>query len=339
MTKKHLLLKALAWEKVERPPVWCMRQAGRYLPEYKKIKQNYDFWTRVKTPELASKITIEPIEEFWMDAAILFSDILVVPLEMGMNIELVEKKGPIFDKTIKNKSDIDALDMNAPEKLNYVYEAIKKIKKDLKWETPLIWFAWAPFTILCYMIEGKWSKDFLEAKKFCFTQEKLALELLDKITTVTIEYLKRQIEAGVDAVQIFDSWSSALSPKDSQKFILPFIEKIVKEISPLSPIILFEKWSNHALEKLSKLWVCLGIDSSIEVLEARKIVWKNTCLQGNFDPAYLFLKPEEIKKRTKEMINDFWTQNYIANLWHWINQFTPIENVRAFVEAVKEYKN
>jgi uroporphyrinogen decarboxylase len=273
-----------------------------------------------------------------MDAAILFSDILVVPLEMWLDIELVEKVGPIFKKTIKTKEDIEKLDLNAPEKLNYVYLAIKEIKKELLGETPLIWFAWAPFTILCYMIEWKWSKDFLEAKKFCFTQEKLALELLEKITTVTIEYLKKQIEAWVEAVQIFDSWSSALSPQDFDKFILPFTKKIVEEISPLAPIILFEKWSNHALEKLSKLPVCLWVDSSIEAKKARKIVWENTCLQGNFDPAYLFLEPLEIKKRTKKMIDDFWTKNYIANLWHWINQFTPIENVKAFIEAVKEYK-
>lgn len=338
MQKKYLLLQALAWEKVERPPVWCMRQAGRYLPEYKKIKEKYDFWTRVKTPELASKITIEPVKKLWVDAAILFSDILTVPLEMWIPIELVEKKGPILEKTIKTKADIENLDMNAPEKLFYVYDAIKKIKKDLNWEVPLIWFCWAPFTILCYMIEWKWSKDFMEARKFCFTKPKLALELLEKITTITIKYLKKQIEVWVDAVQIFDSWSAVLSPKEFDRFILPFIQKIVKEISPFSPIILFEKWSNYSLEKLSKLNVCLWIDWSIEAKEARKLTWWNTCLQWNFDPAYLFLKPEEIKQKTKKMIDEFWKQNYIANLWHWINQFTPIENVRAFVEAVKEYK-
>lgn len=338
MKNNFLLLKALAWEKVSRPPVWCMRQAWRYLPDYSAIKNQYDFWTRVKTPELASRITLEPIKLFDMDAAILFSDILVVPLEMWLDIELVESKGPIFEKTIKDKADIDALDINASEKLTYVYDAIKLIKSELSWKTPLIGFAWAPFTILCYMIEGKWSKDFIEAKKFCFTQIDLALELLWKITDVTIVYLKKQIEAWVDAVQIFDSWSSVLSPNDFDTFILPFVEKIIREIKPLAPIILFEKGSNHALEKLSKLWVCLWIDSSIMPSVARSLVWENTCLQWNLDPAYLFLEPNEIKKKTIEMIDEFWVKNYIANLWHGITKNTPIEWVRAFVDAVKNYK-
>ena len=338
MTKKHLLLQALSWENIERPPVWCMRQAGRYLPWYQEIKKNYDFWTRVKTPKLASQITIEPVKTLWVDAAILFSDILVVPLEMWIPIELVEKVWPILQKTIKTKEDIENLDLNAAKKLTYVYDAIKQIKKDLIWEVPLIWFAWAPFTILCYMIEWKGSKDFLEAKKFCFTKPNLALELLEKITDVTIEYLKNQIASWVDAVQIFDSWSSVLSPEDFEKFIYPFLEKIVKEIKPLSPIILFEKWANHSLKKLSKLWVCLWIDQTISPKKAREIVSEKTCLQWNFDPAYLFLKEEEIEKNVKKMINEFWKNNYIVNLWHWINQHTPISWVKAFVQAVKKNK-
>lgn len=336
---KHLFLKILNWEEVERPAVWCMRQAGRYLPWYNIIKNKYDFWTRVKTPELASIISLEPIKTFWMDACILFSDILVLALEMWIDIDFIEDKGPILKKTIRTKSDIQSLDMNAAKKLFYVYDAIKKIKLDLKWEVPLIWFAWAPFTILCYIIESSWSKDFVNTRKFCFSNPKLAIYLLEKITDLTIEYLKKQIEAWVDAVQVFDTWASLLWEQDFEIFILPFISKIVKEISPLAPIILFEKWANHSLDKLSKIWAsALWLDWSISPKQARKLTWWKIILQWNFDPAYLFLEKEEIKIRTHKMIEEFWVQKYIANLWHWIFKNTNIEWVKAFVDAVKYYK-
>jgi len=339
MKKKHLFLQILNWKKVDRPAVWCMRQAWRYLPKYSELKLKYDFWIRVQTPELASEITIEPVELLWVDAAILFSDILVIPKEMWLEIELIENKWPIFKKTIQTQEDIDLLDINADEKLTYVYDAIKLTKQKLQDKVPLIWFAWAPFTILCYMVEWKWSKTFDEARKFCFTKPELALELLDKITDLTIKYLKKQVEAWVDAVQIFDSWSSVLSPSDFDIFIYPFLEKISKQLDWLTPVILFEKWANHALKKLSKLPVnALSLDWNIKPKKARKLVWEKMVLQWNFDPAYLFLDEKQIEEKTKQMIKKFWTQKYIVNLWHWILQKTPVSGVKTFVETVKNYK-
>ncbi len=341
MTTEHLLLRTLKGENVERPPVWIMRQAGRYLPEYMELRKKYDFFTRVQTPELACEITMQPVDIIGVDAAILFSDILVVPQAMGLEVELIESKGPFLPKTINSKEDLDQLTLNeAPDKLSYVYDAIRLTKKALNGKTPLIGFAGAPFTILCYMVEGKGSKTFDKAKEFCFARPELAHQLLDKITTVTIEYLKRQVMAGADVVQVFDSWSGLLGPTDFKIFAQPYLEKISDALQPLAPVILFPKGSWYALSDLAKTSAsALGIDWCISPQVARSMTNNNITLQGNFDPAKLLLPPSEIKKEVKQMISEFGTQRYIANLGHGVTPNIPVDHVKAFVEAVKSYNS
>src|SRR5438128_3762502 len=206
--KNDLILRALKGEKTERVPVWMMRQAGRYLPDYLKLKAKYDFFTRVQTPELATEITLQPIDQVGVDAAIIFSDILVIPQAMGVEVLMEEGKGPSLPKTIKTQQDIDALNTaNAEEHLKYVMDALTLTKRELNGRVPLIGFAGAPWTILCYMVEGKGSKTWDKAKQFAYTQPVVAHNLLQKITDITIQYLKAQVKAGADTVQVFDSWA------------------------------------------------------------------------------------------------------------------------------------
>ncbi len=340
MSTEHLFLKALKGEEVERPPVWMMRQAGRYLPEYIELRNKYDFFTRVQTPELAAQITIQPIDRIGCDAAILFSDILVIPQAMGLEVEMVENKGPYLPKTVATKQDIENLVVDsAADALHYVYEAIRLTKQQLNNRVPLIGFAGAPFTILCYMVEGKGSKTFDKAKQFCFTQPELAHLLLQKITTVTIAYLKEQVAAGADAVQVFDSWSGLLSHADFKLFAQPYLEQIARELSVHAPVILFPKGSWYALWDLSgSAASALGIDWCITPKMARQLTNNGITLQGNFDPAKLLLPIPQLQKAVNEMINCFGVHRYIANLGHGILPNIPVDHAKAFVDAVKNYK-
>ena len=338
--KNDLLLRALRKEKVERPPVWMMRQAGRYLPDYMKLKAKYDFFTRVQTPELSCEITLQPVDQIGVDAAIIFSDILVIPQAMGSEVLMEEGKGPSLPNVIKNQKDIDALITdNVEESLSYVMKALTLIKQELNGRVPLIGFAGAPFTILCYMVEGKGSKTWEKAKQFCFTQPQLAHQLLQKITDVTIKYLKAQVKAGADTVQVFDSWSGSLSPADFKIFAQPYLLQITDALKDDAPVILFPKGSWYALKNLSNSSAAgIGIDWCIEPKFARELTNNNITLQGNFDPAKLLLPIPEIKKAVTEMIDVFGVQNYIANLGHGITPNIPVDNAKAFVEAVKEYR-
>lgn len=343
MQTEHLLLKALRGETVSRPPVWMMRQAGRYLPEYIALRNKYDFFTRVETPELACEITLQPVDIVGVDAAILFSDILVIPQAMGMEVQLIENKGPYLPKTIATIDDVTFLRVkDAEQHLSYVYKAIQLIKKELNNRVPLIGFAGAPFTILCYMVEGKGSKTFDKAKQFCLTQPKTAHALLQRITDVTIAYLKEQVVAGADAVQVFDSWSGMLSPMDFALFAQPYLEQISTALHPFAPVILFPKGSWYALNNLSmgknRTGVsALGIDWCIDPKTARALTGNSLTLQGNFDPSHLMKSIPEIHQEVKVMIDDFGKDKYIANLGHGIMPGVPVDHARAFVDAVKNY--
>lgn len=341
MLMNNLLLKALRQEDVPRPPVWMMRQAGRYLPEYIALRKKYDFFTRVQTPELACEITLQPIDIVGTDAAIIFSDILVIPQALGMEVLMEEGKGPSLPKTIQTQKDIDALQVGtAADNLQYVYDALSLTKRELNNRVPLIGFAGAPFTILCYMVEGKGSKGFDRAKAFCFTQPELAARLLQKITDATIQYLIRQVKAGADVIQVFDSWSGLLSPDDFERFAAPYLLQIAEAVSAHAPVILFPKGSNYALNSLSqnKFVSGIGIDWTIRPEEARAATSSRVTLQGNFDPGKLLLPPTEIRKEVHKMIDAFGVMGYIANLGHGITPNIPVENAKAFVNAVKEYE-
>jgi uroporphyrinogen decarboxylase len=293
----------------------------------------------VQTPELAAEITLQPIEQIGVDAAIIFSDILVIPQAMGLKVLLEEGKGPLLPDVIKDQKDIDALNINdVEEKLSYVTNALTLTKSELNGRVPLIGFAGAPFTILCYMIEGKGSKTWEKAKQFCFTKPQLAHQLLQKITDITISYLKAQAKAGADVLQVFDSWSGTLSPADFKIFSQPFLLQIADALKEDAPLILFPKGSWYALKELSESNAsALGIDWCISPSMARKITNNKIALQGNFDPAKLLLPIPQIKKAVKEMIDEFGMQGYIANLGHGITPNIPVDHAKAFVDAVKEY--
>jgi uroporphyrinogen decarboxylase len=337
--KNDLLLRALRNQPVERPPVWMMRQAGRYLPDYLKLKAKYDFFTRVQTPELATEITLQPIDQVGVDAAIIFSDILVIPQAMGVEVLMEEGRGPLLPRVMQTAADIEALRTDgAADSLRYVLDALTLTKKELAGRVPLIGFAGAPWTILCYMVEGKGSKTWDKAKQFAYTEPQLAHALLQKITAITIDYLKAQVAAGADTVQVFDSWAGALSPADFKTYAQPYLLQIADALKEDAPVILFPKGTWYALEDLSQSSASgIGIDWTISPQVARKLSGNRITLQGNFDPAKLLAPIPEIRKWVKEMIDAFGTERYIANLGHGITPNVPVDHARAFVDAVKEY--
>ncbi len=337
--KNDLLLKALRGESVERPPVWMMRQAGRYLPDYIKLREKYDFFTRVQTPELATEITLQPIDQVGVDAAIIFSDILVIPQAMGVEVLMEEGKGPSLPRTIKTQQDIDNLiTTGVEESLGYMYAALKLTKKELNGRVPLIGFAGAPWTILCYMVEGKGSKTWDKAKQFAYTQPALANQLLQKITDITILYLIEQVKAGADTVQVFDSWAGSLSPADFKIYAQPYLFQIATALKPYAPVILFPKGSWYALQDITSSDASgVGIDWCITPQMARQLTNNSITIQGNFDPAMLLAPIPEIKKAVRTMIDAFGPQRYIANLGHGITPNVPVDHARAFVDAVKSY--
>lgn len=337
--KNDLLLKALKGEDTERPPVWMMRQAGRYLPDYMKLKAKYSFFERCENPELSSEITIQPVEQVGVDAAIIFSDILVVPQAMGLEVQMVEGKGPLLPDPVKSVKDLERLIIpDVADRLHYVFDALAMTKKKLNGRVPLIGFAGAPWTLLCYMVQGKGSKTFDEAKAFCYQQPEAAHRLLQMITETTIAYLRAQAKAGADVVQVFDSWGGLLSPADFETFSNTYIRQIVAGVQDLCPVIVFAKGAWFALDSMANSGASgLGIDWCIKPELARKFAGDNITLQGNFDPARLLSPIPEIKNEVKNMLSAFGKKRYIANLGHGILPNVPVDHARAFVDAVKEF--
>ncbi|MGF1557250.1 uroporphyrinogen decarboxylase [Paucihalobacter sp.] len=338
--KNDLYIRALKGEIVERPPVWMMRQAGRYLPEFQEIKAKYDFFTRCQTPELASEITVQPIRRYGMDAAILFSDILVIPQAMNIEVQMKPNFGPYLPKPIRSQKDVETVIVpDVSVALDYVMQAIKATKELLNDEVPLIGFAGSPWTILCYCVQGQGSKNFDIAKEFCFTNPIAAHQLLQKITDTTIAYLKAKVRAGVDAVQIFDSWGGMLSPTDYQEFSWQYINQIIEALKDETYVVAFGKGCWFALPEMARSNAsAIGIDWTCSARNARYLTGGNVTLQGNFDPARLFSPPAEIKKMVTQMINEFGKDKYIVNLGHGILPNIPLDNAKAFIDAVKEYK-
>jgi uroporphyrinogen decarboxylase len=338
--KNDLLLRTLRGEDTERTPVWMMRQAGRYLPDYMKLKEKYSFFERCQTPELSAEITIQPVEQVGVDAAIIFSDILVVPQAMGMEVQMIEGKGPFLPDPVKEIRDLDKLHLPDVEKeLDYVFNALRLTRQRLDGRVPLIGFAGAPWTLLCYMVQGKGSKTFDEAKAFCYTQPRAAHRLLQMITDTTIAYLKGQARAGADVVQIFDSWGGLLGPEDFEEFSLRYIRQIVAAVRNEALTILFAKGAWHSLEAMAATGAHgLGIDWCIRPQVARELAGPTVILQGNFDPAKLLSPVARIRGEVNAMLDAFGGHHHIANLGHGILPNVPVEHARAFVEAVKSYK-
>jgi uroporphyrinogen decarboxylase len=337
--KNDLLLRAAKGEQVERIPVWMMRQAGRVLPEYRAVRaKTSGFIEFVKNPELAAEVTIQPVDIFGVDAAIIFSDILVIPEAMGLPYQMIESKGPWFEHTIKTKADIDKLSVCDEGTIGYVNNAIQLTKQNLHNRVPLFGFAGAPFTIFAYMVEGSGSKTFSKAKKFLYTQPKLSHLLLDKITQSTIHYLKGQIAAGADILQIFDSWAGVLSPEQYREFSLRYIRQICEAITEV-PTTVFAKGAFFALKEMASLpCSTLGLDWNTDAQWARNQVGPNKTLQGNLDPCLLYADFETIKSETEKMLTAFGTQGYIANLGHGLYPDIEKEKAKFFVDTVKNFR-
>ncbi len=338
--KNDLLLRVANGQPVERPPVWLMRQAGRILPEYRAVRERLrDFKELVTTPERAAEVTIQPVDILGVDAAIIFSDILVIPEALGLDYEMVEKRGPSFPKTIQTRTDIDAL-RNAEEaaaRLQYVYDALKITKRELGGRVPLIGFCGAPWTILAYMVEGGGSKTFSKARKFLYTQPELAHALLQKITDASIVYLQRQIAGGADLVQIFDSWAGMLNPMQYREFSAKYIHQICNAITE-APVTVFAKGAWFALEDFAQMnCKVIGLDWNMDPQESRRRVGADKALQGNLDPCCLYASPGYIRQETTKMLKDFGGR-HIANLGHGVYPDTPLDGVRAFIETVQDFR-
>ena len=339
--QNDLLLRAARGEAVERPPVWLMRQAGRILPQYRELRASLSgFKELVETPELACEVTIQPVDELGVDAAIIFSDILVVPEVMGLRYEMIPGKGPLFPMTIQLEEDVDKLiaGEKAAVQLDYVYKAIQLTKAALNGRVPLIGFAGAPWTIMAYMLEGAGSKTFSKARRFLYKKPISSHVLLQKITDTTIDYLRGQIKAGADLVQIFDSWAGILSPEQYRTFALPYIRQICDAITEV-PVTVFAKNAWFALPEIGDLNCnVVGIDWNTTPQEARRLVGDSKTLQGNLDPCLLYAPEDTIRSQTHQMVQDFGSK-YICNLGHGVYPDTPLDNVKIFVDTVRGIEN
>lgn len=334
-------LKACRGEDVPYTPVWMMRQAGRYMKEYQEVRKKHDFWTMCKTPELAAEVTLQPVDILGVDAAILFSDILVVLEPMGQRVEFVEGRGPVVDRPVRDKSGAEALGVADGDKdLGYVMEAIKILRQRLERKVPLIGFSGAPFTLATYMIEGGSSKNFLHTKTMMYREAGLFGYLLDKITDTVISYLMAQIRAGAQAVQIFDSWAGALSPDDFREFELPRIKRIIRTLKEkdATPVIYFANGAAGLLEELDETGAdVIGIDWRADIGRAAAVLGGGCALQGNLDPLALFLPEDRLREKVKDILDKARpAKGHIFNLGHGIIPETPVQAAKALVKAVHE---
>jgi uroporphyrinogen decarboxylase len=339
--KNDLILRAAKGEPIERYPVWLMRQAGRILPEYRAVRAKLlGFKELVETPEYAAEVTIQPVDILEVDAAIIFSDILVVPEAMGLEYQMLEQKGPWFEKTIRSEADLIFAETNfdIEDRLSYVLEAIKLTNKELDGRVPLIGFAGAPWTIFCYMVEGRGSKTFSESRKLLYTNPKLAHELLRRITEVTIQYLKAQVIAGAHMLQVFDSWAGILGTEQYAEFGLKYLNDIANAIHEV-PLTLFSKGAITSISAISQLdCQTIGLDWNMDMVAIRSEIGDKRTLQGNLDPCALYSSHHEVEKLTRKMLDSFTSRRHIVNLGHGVYPDIDPEKVKTFIKTVKEYE-
>lgn len=339
--KNDLLLRAARGESIERYPVWLMRQAGRILPEYREVRAKLGgFKDLVKDPARAAEVTIQPVDILHVDAAIIFSDILVVPEAMGLDYKMIEAKGPWFEKTIKTEADLKyaEVDIDIEDRLGYVLDALRITRRELNGRVPLIGFAGAPWTIFCYMVEGKGSKTFSESRKMLYTQPTLAHELLDRITSVTIAYLKAQVKAGAQMLQLFDSWAGILGEEQYMDFGIKYIEIIANAIDEV-PLTLFSKGALNSIASIGQLNCdCVGLDWNMNLSDARMLVGESRTLQGNLDPCALYASHKDIERMTINMMDSFTSRRHIVNLGHGVYPDIDPNKVKTFINTVKNYE-
>ncbi len=343
--KNDRLLRALLRQPVDMTPVWVMRQAGRYLPEYRAVREKAgDFMTLCTTPELACEVTLQPLRRFPLDAAILFSDILTIPDAMGLGLSFTEGEGPRFQKTVRSASDVAALHVPDPETdLKYVMDAVRLIRRELNGEVPLIGFAGSPWTLATYMVEGGGSKEFAGIKCMMFDQPQLMHQLLDVLARSVTAYLNAQIAAGAQAVMVFDTWGGVLTPRDYREFSLSYMERIVQGLmrehdGRRVPVILFTKNGGQWLEEMAATGCdALGIDWTTDLMGARARVGHKVALQGNMDPSILYASPERIRAEVGAILANYGKgSGLVFNLGHGVHQHIDPDRVRVFVDAVHE---
>jgi uroporphyrinogen decarboxylase len=340
----NTFLKACGGEEVEYTPVWIMRQAGRYLPEYRAVRGRSDFITMCKTPELAAEVTIQPIDILNVDAAILFSDILIPCESMGQGLAFEENKGPILNPPVRDKGSVEKLFVPDPEdKMGFVMDTIRLLRKELERRVPLIGFAGAPFTTATYMIEGGTSKNFLHTKMMIYQDPVLYKSFMDKVTATIKEYLKAQIAAGAQAVQIFDTWGGILSPADFREHALSYVQRIIRDLKDWMngrgesvPVIYFVGSTSGVLEDIKTSGADVyGVDWRIDLDTAIKRLGSDVVVQGNLDPCALFLPILKIEERVRDILEHASSaRGHIFNLGHGVLPQTPVENVVALVEMV-----
>ncbi len=339
--KNDLVLRAARGEEIERYPVWLMRQAGRILPEYRAVRASLSgFKELVETPERAAEVTVQPVDILGVDAAIIFSDILVVPEAMGLEYQMIEQKGPWFEQTIRSEEQLHLADgtIDVEDRLSYVLEAIRITNQMLEGRVPLIGFAGAPWTIFCYMVEGHGSKTFSESRKLLYTNPSLAHELLERITRVTIAYLKAQIRAGAHMVQVFDSWAGILGETQYSEFGVRYLRQIADAIDEV-PLTLFSKGAISSIGEVAALNCnTVGLDWNMNMADVRELVGEKRTLQGNLDPCVLYASHERVENETKKLLDTFKSRRHIVNLGHGVYPDVSPEKVKTFIKTVKDYE-
>jgi uroporphyrinogen decarboxylase len=334
------LVRACRQEILDRPPVWLMRQAGRYMPEYRAVREKVSFLDLCKNPDLAAEVSLQPFHAFGMDAVIMFCDILIPPEAMGLPVTFGDG-GPTFPRTIQNAADVDRLIIPDPvEKTGFVMELLRKLRRELAHspETALVGFAGAPWTLATYMVEGGGSKNFAKIKGMMFEQPDVLHRLLDKLTQTVILYLNAQIEAGAQVVQLFDTWGGILNEEEYRRFILPYHQRIMESLHrDQAPAILYVNNSRGLLPLMAEASPdVISVDTLTSISSARQILGSRFALQGNLDPTALFTKPEILKPMVESLLIEGGNKGYIFNLGHGILPPTPVENVRLLVNLVKE---
>jgi len=330
----------VCWRKqTDQVPVWLMRQAGRYLPEYAELRSRYSFLELCKNPDLAAEVTIQPVDILGVDAAILFSDILTPVEAMGMKLDF--SPGPVFEHAIASMSDVDALRIPCIQQdVSYVPEAIRIIRSELNGKVPLIGFGGAPFTLACYMIEGRGSKDFVRVKQMMYTAPDVYSALMDKLTTMSIEYLNTQILAGAQIIQIFDTWGGILSPADYRTHILPYITRLIAGLDRMkTPVIYFLKGAGVMLDIVKEVGTdVVGLDWHVDLSVARDVLGSEMPVQGNLDPAVLFAPPEIIEREVKRILEENnGRPGFIFNLGHGVLPMTPVDHVKFMIDCVRKF--
>jgi uroporphyrinogen decarboxylase len=333
-------LKACRREPVDYTPVWLMRQAGRYMKEYMAIREKHSFLEMCRTPELACEVTLQPIKAFELDAAIIFADILL-PLEgMGINLEFAKNEGPVISNPVRTTGDIENLRIIEPEQdVPYLLEAIKMVRAELDGKVPLIGFCSTPFTLASYIIEGGGSRNYLHTKKLMYSDPESWHKLMDKISDVLIKYLNAQIKVGAQTVQVFGSWDGCLSPDDYTEFVQPYTKKLIDNIDRSVPLINFSTGTGTYLDRVAAAGGdVVGVDWKVRLDTAWDTIGHDKAIQGNLEPVVLFSNPEYIRKRVKEILDMAGGRpGHIFNLGHGIILGTPVDNVRAAVDAVHEF--